>query len=263
MARSRNIKPGFFLNDELAEVEPLGRLLFAGLWCIADREGRLKDRPKRIKAEVLPYDDCDTDNLLNQLAKHGFITRYTVDGDAYIQIVNFAKHQNPHRNERDSEIPAQEHSDTSTIQAPEHSNTNRADSLLLIPDSLNRIEDCPNPDKDHPSPPENITPDERDILNTLKGIKEYPLDYEIDLDHIRQLSIDFPTIDVRAEIKRFAAYKLDKPLTKKSNARLQIRNWMANAKKFQEERGWPKSGKPKPDRHSNNRQGEDYEFIYE
>jgi hypothetical protein len=25
MARSRNIKPGFFLNDKLAEIEPLGR----------------------------------------------------------------------------------------------------------------------------------------------------------------------------------------------------------------------------------------------
>jgi hypothetical protein len=55
VARSRNIKPGFFLNDELAECEPLARILFAGLWCIADREGRLEDRPKRIKAEVLPY----------------------------------------------------------------------------------------------------------------------------------------------------------------------------------------------------------------
>jgi hypothetical protein len=64
MARARNIKPGFFLNDELAECEPLARLLFAGLWCIADREGRLEDKPKRIKVEILPYDDCDIDYLL-------------------------------------------------------------------------------------------------------------------------------------------------------------------------------------------------------
>jgi hypothetical protein len=49
MARSRNIKPGFFTNDELAECHPLGRLLFAGLWTIADKEGRLDDRPKKLK----------------------------------------------------------------------------------------------------------------------------------------------------------------------------------------------------------------------
>ena len=36
MARARNIKPAFFDNDELAENEPLGRLLFIGLWTLAD-----------------------------------------------------------------------------------------------------------------------------------------------------------------------------------------------------------------------------------
>ena len=123
MARSRNIKPGFFLNDELALVEPLGRILFAGLWCIADRKGRLEDRPRRIKAEVLPYDNCDLDDLLNQLVKHGFIIRYEVDGEAYIQVTNFMKHQNPHKNERDSEIPAPDCSHTSTIQAPDKQTT--------------------------------------------------------------------------------------------------------------------------------------------
>lgn len=105
MARSRNLKPGFFVNDKLADVEPLGRLLFAGLWTIADREGRLGDRPRRIKAEILPYDDCDVDNLLNQLETHGFIQRYEVNGNDYIQILNFSKHQNPHPREAESEIP--------------------------------------------------------------------------------------------------------------------------------------------------------------
>ena len=119
MARSRNIKPGFFMNDALAEVDPLGRLLFAGLWCIADRDGRLEDRPKRIKAEVLPYDDCDVDDLLNQLVKHDFIIRYEVEGEFYIQVINFLKHQNPHKNEVDSIIPAPENSDTSMVQVPE------------------------------------------------------------------------------------------------------------------------------------------------
>ena len=37
--RARNLKPGFFKNETLAEIEPLGRLLFQGLWCMADREG--------------------------------------------------------------------------------------------------------------------------------------------------------------------------------------------------------------------------------
>src|SRR5215831_17520559 len=39
MPRTRALKPGFFQNDVLADVEPLGRLLFAGLWTLADRAG--------------------------------------------------------------------------------------------------------------------------------------------------------------------------------------------------------------------------------
>ena len=44
MARARLLKPGFFTNEDLCELPAFGRLLFAGLWTIADREGRLEDR---------------------------------------------------------------------------------------------------------------------------------------------------------------------------------------------------------------------------
>ncbi|SXX06927.1 primosomal protein I [Klebsiella pneumoniae] len=176
MARSRNIKPGFFTNDELAECHPLGRLLFAGLWTIADKEGRLDDRPKKIKAMLLPFDEADCDALLQQLNDHKFIIRYRVNGECYIQISNWKKHQNPHCKEAASEIPApiendkstgqeqckedteEEKKDSESIQdvenkgAPElhctsmvhesvENSLNPADSLNLIPDSLN-----PDPD---------------------------------------------------------------------------------------------------------------------
>ena len=95
MARARNIKPGFFTNDDLAECEPLARILFVGLWTVADREGRLEDKPRKIKAMVLPYDDADCDKLLAQLHGKNFITRYVVDGNEFIQINNWKKHQKP------------------------------------------------------------------------------------------------------------------------------------------------------------------------
>ena len=105
MPRIRSIKHGFYTNDTLAECEPLARLLFPGLWILADRDGRLEDRPKRIKAELLPYDECDVESLLAQLAKYGFIYRYQVDGAAYIQIATFSRHQKPHAKEAKSIIP--------------------------------------------------------------------------------------------------------------------------------------------------------------
>lgn len=105
MARARLIKPGFFTNDELAEVPLEGRLLFAGIWTIADREGRLEDRPKRIKAEVMPFDNIDTEALLADLESRGFITRYTVAGQRLIQVTSFLKHQSPHPREVPSKLP--------------------------------------------------------------------------------------------------------------------------------------------------------------
>ena len=141
--RARNIKPGFFKNDLLAECHPLARILFEGLWCMADREGLLKDRPQRIKAEILPYDILDgkqnptINELLNELAQKkdcdgslAFITRYQVNGTAYIQVIHFKENQHPHVNEKQSEIPKPENSGTSTVQVPNRSGTNPSDSLI-------------------------------------------------------------------------------------------------------------------------------------
>lgn len=105
MARTRNLKPGFFNNEILAECEPLARIAFEGLWCWADREGRLEYRPRRLKVNILPYDDCDFDALVGQLAERGFVRVYEVDGGRYLQVSNFDKHQNPHQKEAASTLP--------------------------------------------------------------------------------------------------------------------------------------------------------------
>ena len=108
MARARTLKPGFFSNEALADCQPLARLLFEGLWLHADREGRLEDRPKRLKAEILPYDNCDADALLDELERAHFIVRYEAAGTRCIQVLNFTKHQNPHPKEPASSLPSVE-----------------------------------------------------------------------------------------------------------------------------------------------------------
>ena len=154
MARARNIKPGFFVNDDLADCEPLARLLFIGLWTIADAEGRLKDRPRQIKAQILPYDECDTDSLLINLEQSRFIQRYSIQGQPVIQVVNFAKHQNPHKNEKekgssfgvyeerddDTEKKQQVIEESGIIEiSPDKSGATRDESLLPITESLNPL----------------------------------------------------------------------------------------------------------------------------
>lgn len=108
MARARNIKPGFYTNEDLAECSVWARYIFPGLWMMADRAGRLEYRPKKIKGELLRFDEQAAEPLLEELQRWGFIKVYEVSGRAYIQILTFHKHQNPHHREAESDIPPPE-----------------------------------------------------------------------------------------------------------------------------------------------------------
>ena len=135
--RARNIKPGFFENDLLVELPFEFRLLFIGLWTMADKAGRLEDRPKKIKMCVFPADDVDVDRGLTELHGYGFIERYEVDSVKYIQVVNWKKHQKPHHTEKDSVIPPLNNGEE-TVNSRSQDRGNPPDSLIpdsLIPDS--------------------------------------------------------------------------------------------------------------------------------
>lgn len=168
MARARNIKPGLFDNDLLAENDPLGRLLFIGLWTLADYQGNIEWRSKRIKKQLLAYDDCDIEDLAINLDKTGFIRFYSAKGVLFVNIVNFLKHQNPHKNERakGSETPGycekgRQLVDLNTLTinhdkngaSPDENETNPADPLFLIPDSPILIPDPINPESGKPDKP--------------------------------------------------------------------------------------------------------------
>lgn len=131
MARSRNIKPGFFKNEELCNFPAMTRLLFAGLWTIADKSGRLEDRPRRIKAEVFPFDDVTADQIdgmLRELSsgKEPFIIRYSQDGCQLIQVVNWERHQSPYHREKESTLPPP--NETNTVIAVNEPGQDRVDT---------------------------------------------------------------------------------------------------------------------------------------
>lgn len=110
MARIRYLKPEFFSDEGLVELPFETRLTFAGLWCFADKEGRLEDRPKYLKAMIFPYENVNMEKqliLLSQEKQNGypFIQRYQVDDLKLIQIVKWHKHQSPHHTEKESLFP--------------------------------------------------------------------------------------------------------------------------------------------------------------
>lgn len=162
--RSRNIKPGFYKDEDLVECSIAARLLAPGLWMMADRAGRLEDRPKKIKMEIFPADMIDVEPLLQELHDRKHIIRYTVDGERYIFIPGFIEHQAPHHTEKQSFIPQYpgEGTGNESIEEDdfkEHSRKN-ASSIDDFPKAL---------------PPDSLIPDSlipEKKENTLAGVKE-------------------------------------------------------------------------------------------
>jgi hypothetical protein len=142
--RARNLKPGFFDDEDLhLKLGPHHAILFAGLWCLADKQGKLEDRPIRIKANIMPYYEVDADKMLSELEEQKFIQRYSVNGNKYLKVLNFCKHQHPHHTEKDSVFPdplsTKKHTRKLTVNQPLTNGDTPSDSLIYpnIPDSLN------------------------------------------------------------------------------------------------------------------------------
>ena len=98
---------------------------------------------------------------------------------------------------------------------------------------------------DPPAPPSltpeplltDATPTERQILAVLKAIDGYPFTYALDLEKVvRGFAVDYPAIDILAEVKKWAVHVIDKPLKPKGNPRLRFRNWLTKAVEIAEER---------------------------
>jgi len=108
--RIRTIKPEFFVHEGLYDLEhetklPV-RVAFAGLWCVADREGRFVWRPRTLKVAILPHDVVEFDAVLEALERGRFVRRYEVDGVQYGVIDTLKIHQVINQREAASAIPA-------------------------------------------------------------------------------------------------------------------------------------------------------------
>ncbi len=215
--RSRNIKPGFFKNEYLAECEPLARILFSGLWCMADREGRLEYRPKRIKAELLPYDDCNVESLLNQLLQYGLITIYSVDGSNYISIPTFTEHQNPNVKEAASIIPAPNEHGASTVL------------VLPLTDSLKPLTENLLP-LDVTSAKKTRSRHNADIINFNFETRTWENITQGDMEPWQGA---YPACDILVELNAMREWLLSNPEKRKVKYRKFITGWLSR----QQQRG--------------------------
>lgn len=105
MAHQRIIKAEFFTDADMGELSPLLRLFFIGLWTQADRNGTLEDKPKQLKARVLPYDDFDAAAATDELVVRGKLVRFKVGARLLLSIASWKKNQSIHQSEKASGLP--------------------------------------------------------------------------------------------------------------------------------------------------------------
>lgn len=87
------------------DLSPLARLFYIGLWCEADREGRLNWNTRTLKLRYLPADECDIEALADELVSREMLIIYEVDGKQYAEIPSFVTHQVINNREAQSAIP--------------------------------------------------------------------------------------------------------------------------------------------------------------
>lgn len=110
MARIRTIKPELARHEGLYELEietglPI-RFAWALLPTVCDREGRFRWRPRDLKLDILPYDECDFSRVLDAWLTRGQVVKYRVGRDWYGWVPTFGKHQSVNNKEPPSSLPS-------------------------------------------------------------------------------------------------------------------------------------------------------------
>jgi hypothetical protein len=137
MGRIRSIKPEFPQSETIGKLSRDARLLFIQLWTIVDDDGRTRAAARMLASLLYPYDEDAPkliDKWLDELERAGSIRRYVVDGNAYLDIPNWRKHQKIDR--------------PTASRLPEYCNPpsdGREDSQLFTEPSPNTREASPSP----------------------------------------------------------------------------------------------------------------------
>ena len=109
MARIRTIKPKFFDDVKIGRVSRDARLVYIGLWVFADDIGVVVGDTVWLKSKIFPYDQIQVQQFekwMNELVINGFICLLSYNGERFIYLPNFTRHQVINRpNIEDLNIP--------------------------------------------------------------------------------------------------------------------------------------------------------------
>jgi len=221
MARGRMIDKVIILSRKINAISEGAENLYYRVYVNTDDFGLFHADPEILKGQIYTLRkniSIETiEDRLKELSEIELIKLYKHNGETYLEVVDFEKHQTFRKDYvRKYDYP-------------------KPDTKLYEP-VQNRTESPTNINKDKLKETNLKEGREADyILNLLSKVKDYPFSEKRDREFIIGLIADFPDLDALEEIKKKCAWWLSNPILKKSNPHLQIRNWFINARKYLKE----------------------------
>ena len=105
MARIRSNHPSRWTDEEFVDCSIISRLALFGIENEADDYGVFEWKPRSLKMRILPADNCDFSEILDDLASNRKVQRFEFDGKAYGAIRNFCKFQSPQKPTQKHPLP--------------------------------------------------------------------------------------------------------------------------------------------------------------
>ena len=101
MARKRMIDPGIWSSEDFSKLSSFSKLIFIGLFSLADDEGRGKANPSYLKSMLFPYEEgirsADIKKTLQEIASTMSVIFYTHDEKEYYALKSWEKFQTINR----------------------------------------------------------------------------------------------------------------------------------------------------------------------
>ncbi len=93
MARKRMIDPNIWQSEDFGRLSTLAKLVFIGLFSLADDEGRGRCNPIYLKSTLFPYEEgirsADVDKTLSEISSNMSVVFYSCDGSSYYSLYNW------------------------------------------------------------------------------------------------------------------------------------------------------------------------------
>lgn len=109
MARKRMIDPTIWQSEDFGKLSNLAKIVFIGLFSLADDEGRGRANPVYLRTTLFPYNEdmrsADVEKALFEISSNMSVVFYSCDGNSYYSLLSWNTFQKIDR-ATDSKLPA-------------------------------------------------------------------------------------------------------------------------------------------------------------